>query len=262
MNTMRDLQEAFRELESRADAADTATDTAPAPVERPGRHRGARLAGPAAVAAVVLAVGIAVPVWRYLGSSDQPARVAAGHRGTPSASAPASPTTYQPPTSVAELTAKTKMVLAGTATFSVDESRSSGCGAVSVTLPSPGAGTVPSKGRCSGAALVGDLTSGGVTGGFNLDVYTDPNTTAMCDLAKGCTIQHRSDGSTLATEVWHDSSVPGGVTYHVDYVRADDAVIDLHLSTESDPKGASKVIAPRVPLTIDQMISVVTSDQW
>lgn len=254
MSTLRTLHEAFEELENRADLAGVTAEEY-APVERPPRRRGVLLAAPVAVAAVVIAAGIAVPVWH--GAVSHHTQVATGHAGVPSASPSRhpspSPTTYQPPTTVAALAARTRVILAGTATITVDRSRSSGCGASTPTLPGQ-------PGGCSGAALGGALTSDGHTGGFDLDVYADPGGSAACDSGTQCTVHHRADGSTLA--IGHTTVLGGGVTYEMNYVHADGADILLHLSTESDPKGESPITTTVIPLSQDQMISFVTSDQW
>lgn len=255
MSTLRTLHEAFEELENRADLAGVTAEEY-APVERSPRRRGVWLAAPVAVAAVVIAAGIAVPIWH--GAVSHHTQVATGHARVPSASPSRhpspSPTTYQPPATVAALAARTRVILAGTATITVDKSRSSGCGASTPTLPGQ-------PGDCSGADLVGALTSDGHTGGFDLDVSAAPaGTTASCETGIHCTVHHRADGSTLA--IGHTTVIGGGVTYEMNYVRADGADILLHLSTESDPKGESPITTTVIPLSQDQMISFVTSDQW
>jgi hypothetical protein len=204
---------------------------------------------------------------------------------TPAATAPSSapkpkPHRYTPPATSAELAAETRAILAGTATIQIDPIRSSDCGSVRVSvpaatgkvtarLPNGATPTVPipqandPESGCSGAAIGGSLTSSGRTGGFDLDVFAAaPSDKASCDGDTSCSVHHRPDGSTLAIGTWHDSNLPGGITYQVELVRPDGAEILIHLSTMRDPKGAGPVTASRVPLTIDQLTAFVTSDRW
>lgn len=294
MNTLHNLHDAFTTLEERADAAhavppDFTVSVSPA---RPGLTR---FAAPAAAAAAVVSVAAGVTVWQssqHSGHAGPPANRSAAHG--PSSPTPSQPThsrsgRYQPPSTAAELEAKTRAVLGGLATITVDPSRSSGCGAMggavppsrsssrnpgstpnsstpnpAVTPTTPSLDVRPNQTACSGAAIGGTLTSDGRTGGFDLDVFaTSPGDKARCDDDGGsCSVHTRPDGSTLAVGVWHDRNVAGGVTYQVQLNRRDGAVILIHLSNESDPKGMSAVTAPRVPLSTDQLTTFVASKQW
>jgi hypothetical protein len=265
MNTLRTLHDAFSALEERADATALHSDyTLP---ERPTRHR---LAPPLAAAAAVLAVAAGVAAWQA-SRDGHPARqpAASGSTPAPTTSAPTSvaprPHRFRPPATAAELATKARAILGDTATITVDPARSSDCGAVTMSLPagSPG-GYLPSPqvAGCSGAGIVGSLTSGGLTGGFDLDVATATPAEATNTEWPGAMVRHRPDGSTLVTRVWHDSAAPGGTTYEVEFIRSDRADILMHVSTERDPKGQSAVTASRVPLTLAQMEAFVTSHRW
>lgn len=195
---------------------------------------------------------------------------------------------YLPPQTATELAARTRAILAGVATITVDpEALAPATGPVNVAptptsgtqplVPAPSAGTdgplpplpaisgpTPSS-PDDGSAIYGTLTSAqGRSGGFLLNVYaTTPPLQAGCSGdVSACKITHRDDGTSVSVGHWSDSSVPGGITYEVTAVRPDGANISILLSTESDPKGQNKVTSPTVPLTVDQLIAFVTSDQW
>lgn len=281
MNSLRTLHDAFAELEERADAATSLDHAVPV---RPARRR---LAPPLAAAAAVLAVVAGVAAWQASRDSH-PARQPAAS-GPTTAPTPVSTTGaahvngFQPPSTVAALSGKARSILAGTATITVDPTQSAACdagaptrteppgkiissgpdGALSTSTATMVSSADPPVAACSGAALVGTLTSGGLTGGFDLDVYRAEPEDPFCDGdAADCVKRTLPDGSRLASTTWKDSQVAGGVTYQVSVVRPDGGEIIFHLSTERSPKGASEVIAPRVPLTLAQMEGFVTSDQW
>jgi ferric-dicitrate binding protein FerR (iron transport regulator) len=276
MNTLRTLHDAFSALEERADATALHSDYA-AP-ERPPRPR---LAPPLAAAAAVLAVAAGVAAWQA-SRDGHPARVpAAGGSSRASTSAAYPVARFRPPSTVNGLTAKARSILGDTATITIDPKRSSACGAALATAPTPTptrtsvAATLPrgtykpplpkpaGQAECSGAAIVGTLTSAGMTGGFDLGVYrASPGDAPICDAKATCTPRTLPDGSRLTTSTWHDSEVPGGMTYKVNLIRPDGGEILFHLSTEHDPKGASVVTASHVPLTIAQLTAFVTSDRW
>jgi hypothetical protein len=271
MTDLRTLRDAFDELERRADAA---PESAPVPGRSGSSHR--RLLAPSAAALTVAATAAAVLLWQQAGSNSPPRQPAAGSGHPSTVSEPATPPSgtgeYQPPDTGAELTARTRAILDGIAT-------------IEVTYESPEATTGPSvagravvikgghrstvvaitgaPGAGSGSAIVGTLTAAGRSGGFDLDVFAaSPGSTATCDEDTNCSMQTRPDGSSFAIGVWHDPTVPGGLTYQIEVVRPDGADILFHLSTERDPKGQSAVTAERLPLTVAQMTDFVTSDRW
>ncbi len=163
-------------------------------------------------------------------------------------------------------------ISAGGSSFGVENSAGSGFtvtinGTTTVTAPAPAgpAGSAPSTGTSSGASIVGTLTAGGHSGGFQLNVdAAQPGDKAFCDDDAGtaCVISTRPDGTSLAVGTWLDRSVPGGSTYEVDAVHPDGTEILMILSTEADPKGESTVTSPVVPLTSDQLVAFVTSTLW
>lgn len=284
MNTLRTLHDAFEKLEERADAAHAVPpDFTVRPAGRRARSTLARYGAPAAAAAAVVAVAGGVLAWQHGpggGTAHQPAANGSPSvaPSTPSHSVPKRPARYVPPSTASQLEAKTRAILGSLATISVDPSRSSDCGASTMTapatptrttvqLPNGATPTMPASDEpnsgCSGAAIGGHLTSAGRTGGFDLDVFTAaPGGTAMCDGDTQCSVHRRADGSTLATGRWTDPSVPGGVTYQVELVRPDGADILIHLSTEADPKGQSSVTSSQMPLTVAQLTAFVSSDRW
>jgi hypothetical protein len=275
MNTLRDLHEAFHELELRADAVE-------APGEPFVRHRSARrLVAPAASVAAVAAVALTitgVTVWHD--GSGSPSDTAAGHSGAtqpqtvvsePVTQTTPAPASFQPPATPDALAAKAREILAGVATITVTD----GGDNVQMTLPSGMRGgddhggrvALPSSDNSNGAGIVGALTADGRTGGFDLNVSNIGRSVrgAGCDMSNRssrCRISTLGDGSSLAVEHWQDPSVPGGVTYQVELVRPDGADILMHLSTERDPKGGGPVLSSQLPLSVGQMTDFVSSDQW
>ncbi|WP_163513645.1 hypothetical protein [Fodinicola acaciae] len=259
MNTLRTLHDAFAELEKRADATPVQAHIVP---ERPARGR---LAAPLLTAAAVAAVVAGVALWQ------QPV----GNRTVQPPAAPAAnkAATYTPPDTAAKLAAKARTILAGVATVTLDNSRSSNCGAVIVKVgPRASHDTDRSPTRlepdkkprtCSGAAIGGRLTRGNATGGFDLAVYrTSRGEKASCDQSGDCSLRTLPDGSTLAISTWRDPHVPGGLTTKIELVRADLADINMHLSTEADPKGSSARVGTTLPLTVEQLTAFVSSHRW
>jgi hypothetical protein len=270
MITLRTLHDAFDALEHRADAAPSPAPEIAAP--RPARHRTRHLLAPVAAAAAVAVIAAAVTVWQHArpgAPAKQPAAGSAVVTTSPSASTTHPTGRFQPPTTPAELAAKTRAILAGIATIKVTDT---GYPSVPASVPARSNHLTPTSsqssvsaptGRTSGSAIFGTLSATGVTGGFDLNVFlASPGSKASCDEGTGCTLHDRPDGSTLAIGTWHDPSVPGGITYQVELVRPDGADIQLHLSTEHNPKGQSTVTASHTPLTVDQMTNFVTSDRW
>jgi hypothetical protein len=279
MSDLSTLRDAFDALEERADAAGAA-----APLDfRPAR-RPARVLAPVGAAVAVAATAAVVVVWQQSGST-RPTGTPAGAStavlppvssaaSTPAATPTPTPSAEQfPPSTGQTLTAKVREILAGTATIAVTETAVPGAvtltapsgpppSEVSPTIPIGSAVALPSSGG-SGASIVGTLTAGGRSGGFNLDVYkTAPGSKATCDGGTDCTVRSLPDGTSLAVGSWHDDEVSGGVTYQVEAVRPDGKDVLLHLSTERDAKGHSTTIASALPLTVAQMTAFVTDDRW
>jgi hypothetical protein len=267
MTDLTDLADAFTELERRADAASAGLP--PLPLRHTPRPGPRRLLAVAATVAVVagLAVGAVV-----LAPGDDGAMQAGAPPVPPSTTGSAPAPAFTIPGTPEELADRFRAVLGDTATFTVTEtgapvvltapaappaSAPGGAGAQSVTaLPS----ATP-----VGAAIVGMLTAAGVTGGFDLQIYpTTPGEPAWCDDPdlSHCTVRTLADGSSLATAQVPLEGSSNGVTLQANLIRPDGAEFLMHVSNERSPKGASEVLGATPPLTIDQMIAIVTSDRW
>ena len=302
MTDLRTLYDAFEELERRADTV-SAAEHAAAPATgdavrlspagpRPERPRWA--APLVAAVALLVVAGGGTAWWRV--SSDQPSRTPAGagqlsaSQATPSSNAPsraATPATYVPPHTAAELTAKARAILGGLASITVTDTGTNlaastppsatpaNSSAASRTRPAspvtigPGPiiiGSSPTGGGYydGGSAIVGIMTAAdGTRGGFDLDLWSAlPAGPSACDEGEHCTTSTEPDGSSLSVGTWRDPSVAGGLTWSVNYVRPDGASFAVHISNEASPKGESKVLAPRPPLTLTQLIAFVRSDLW
>lgn len=277
MTDLRALNDAFTELERRADAA-TPAEFVPRRAPRPG----ARLVPVAAGLAVV--AGLVTGVALLAGGGDS--GVQAGQQSTTSAQPPTEAPPFTVPSDPDELAERFEVVLGNTATFTVTDTGH----AVDMTLPPaptaggaetdvrlapapdgatpdqpvPNEGT-PNEGTPNGAAIVGTLTAADVTGGYDLQMYTvHPGTDAWCDdpdLTR-CSVRDLPDGSSLAVGQHPLTGIENGVTYTVNLVRADGVEILMHVSNVRDPKGQSELLAPEPPLTTDQMVAIVTSDRW
>jgi hypothetical protein len=267
---LRTLGAAFAELERRADAAAAATTFAV-----PARRHHARIPLVAAASVGVLAVATgATLLAEHAGSGAR--HVAAGGASSPAAltTAAAPGTVSSPgitvPATPEELEQRFRDVLAGSATFTVTDSAGSTVGGPEPTssgsrVPGhshPSAPATLSAGSSNGAAIVGTLTAGGVTGGFDLQILQDGpgGHGAWCDRPRHCTIKQRADGSSLA--VGREGLEGGGVTYQADLVTGDGVEILMHVSNQHDPKGDSRVLAAHPPLTEQQLAAIVTSDRW
>jgi hypothetical protein len=266
MTDLRTLHDAFDELERRADAV-----TADRPRDLPARGRGtSRTRLVLAAAAVVAVAGLATATTLLVPGDDTTGQVAA----PPDAVSTTLPTvTSEPssavPTDPAELAERFRAVLGDTATFTVTET---GPGAVRMTLPpSPSAGPPPdgeatNTGTPLGAAIVGTLTAGGVTGGFDLLMYPgdNPGEQARCDTPEppACTVRQLPDGSSLATGQTTLEGSANGKTYMVHLIRPDGVVFTMHVSNQRSPKGASDELGSQPPLTVDQLVEIATSDRW
>jgi hypothetical protein len=273
MTDLQALTDAFAELERRADAAGAArqpelpTLTRPRPVSRPS----SRLVPVAATVVVVagLAVGAAllVPSGRPDTQAGTPptAKSSSAQPAASATSAPAVPRNSQ------ELADRFRAVLGDTATFTVTDiparsgppaslppARSRGS---VLRVPPPDSATNP---ETEGAMIVGTLTRSGVTGGFYLSVdRSSPGQTPICaDLDRAtCTKRTLADGSALAIGE-EKTDTPNGVLYLIDLIRPDGVQFLFNLSNERDPKGGSETLGAHPPMTIEQMIAVLTSGRW
>jgi hypothetical protein len=269
------LRDAFAELERRADAA--APDAQPVPPVG-HRHRVALVAA-SIVGVAALAIGSALLV----GGSDSPGRSpAAGPQPTsaappsqssPSQSGPSSAPSsagsggFQIPQTAHDLAERFRAVLGDTATFTVTDTGHAITIGAPVRIPSSGSVDlpVPAAGKPNGAAIVGVLTAGGVSGGYDIQIFqNDPGTKATCDDpdSSTCTVRRLDDGSSLATGHEQLQNNPDGVTYQADLIRSDGVEFLMHVSNERDPKGESSVLAAHPPLSVDDMAGILTSDRW
>lgn len=275
MSDLHDLKDAFAELERRADAFDARTVDPLASARATRRSRLPLIA--ASSAAVVVLAGGSAWLAQQGGSTHHGVQAAASQPAPPTTPA-AQPTSAAPagpqlPGTPARLADRFRAVLAGTASFTVTDTGS----AVQATVPGPvtvresgGATRVVQafaapSGPTVGAAIVGQLTKGGITGGFDLQwLPTTPGTRAQCDDPdrSTCKVQQLADGSSLATGAEPLSGGAGAVTYQVDLIRPDGTEFVMHVSNERDPKGESSVLADQPPLTLDAMVDVVTSPLW
>jgi hypothetical protein len=253
MSDLRTLEDAFAELERRADAAATGT----APVVR--QRRAVRLV-PVAATVVAVAGLVAGVVWLVPGDS-----------GTPTAGPPTAPSTTQTrspfPTSLDGVIARFKVVLGDTATFEVTQK-----GTMPRTSASAPPGPEPSAIRLDGPDgdpfFSGTLTSAGATGGFGLMIASgDFEPGRWCGYSsENCQVSTLPDGSRLATGTTKRS--PGAVAYLAVVKRPDGTAIVLNVSNQEDPSGAvigtpgGRVYSPQPPLNLDQMKAIVTSDKW
>jgi hypothetical protein len=280
MNNLHNLLDAFDELEQRADAVPVRAH-AEATSTPFGRRHAARVLIPAAAfAAVALPVATIVLVQQSGSSSPKLPQAAGSSQGAPAITSVHSSTTgpnerYQPPSSAADLAGQARAILAGIATIEVTDSSDPAHGdppikvdpnAPTATIsidPSSAAGRLAPSGG-GGPSISGMLTASGQTGGFDLHAFlaSPISTEATCDGGSDCTVRTLASGSSLAVGSWHDPTVAGGATYQVEVLRPDGAEIVFHLSTENDPKGQRTVTATQLPLTVEQMISFVTSERW
>lgn len=270
MSNLDMLNEAFTELERRADAA---TADRPSGVGR--RRRPPTYVRVAAMAATVTVVaGLAVGAV-LLAPGDNSGTNSGAPPGKASTTAPPVSSTVaaepQLPDDPDELIERFRAVLGGLATFEVTEKAP---GAVVATLPPPttdmpttAVTQIPDE-EYVGAYIAGTLTSHGTTGGFDLAVYPDEDALAHhCpdgDLGdRTCVERELPDGSRLILDNM-PLQVSGGRTYGVDYLGADGTTIDIHVSNLLDPKGpsGSPKLADQPPLTIEQLVTIVTSELW
>jgi len=292
------LTDAFAELERRADAFSAQHAPAPAGARSgeittidvvPVTARRRRIAPAFATAAGVLGVGalaIGITVARGGSTAHDTAQSAAGSgpavqtqpAGTSSSAVTTAATgRHTVPSTAAQLEDEFRAVLAATpgidpgTTFTVTDTGH----AVQMTLPGPsstapaGGGPsvpaqslVPNGSQQDGAAIVGTLTSAGVTGGYDLQILRTTAKTAQCDDPdrSRCSVSTLADGGSLA--IGREPLQGGGVTYEADLVRTDGVELLMHVSNARDPKGDSTVLAPNPPLTTAQLTSLLTSPGW
>lgn len=270
MTDLRTLTDAFAELERRADAASNVVPAGRLLELR--RRRGAsasRLLAVAATAAMVVGLAAGSALLASVGSGSGVDAPAAGSSTAPPPSTAAPPSSTEPPPPSAEappslvpnnsipgdgadLAARFTAVLGGSATFTRIES-----GPVA-RPPEPGATTA------RGIGIGGELTASGVSGTFDLAIYTtSPVDLLMCNDPTSCINRTLDDGSTLWAEQAPTKGVPGGITNWACLVTADGRTINLHVfNTRSKDGGSLEVLAPQPPLSVDQMIPIVTSDRW
>jgi hypothetical protein len=256
MNDFHTLQDAFDEYERRADAAPPAPVRGTAPARRSTR--------PLLVAASVVAVvGVATGAV-LLGHHDstpsrngQPgAPVSSTAASDPTSSAPSSAATSSPisTTSAAPTPTTTPTSPPQKASFE-DRFRHALDGSATFTV------TLRQTDFLAGVLT----TAGNVSGGYDIQSYRgNRGERPMCpDTDKAaCTIHSLPNGGAVG--YIHDPllGAPGSVTNTVDYVRADGMHFLMSVSNQRDPKGLSPKLAAQPPLTVDQIIDILTSDQW
>jgi hypothetical protein len=271
MNDLRTLSDAFNELERRADVA---TDAHPYVV--PTQRRRSRT--PLVVATVVTVAGVAAATAVLSTRGDAAHQQSAGDPTAPGPTAPAptpstssAPAAYHIPETAAELADQFRTVLGDTATFTVTYPTDMTARQTRVPAMAPDrsgdavATNVPmATDYGTDAYIAGTLSAGGVTGGFDLQIFqSSPDETAFCDDSDQAQCSVTSvNGGQLALGRVTLANTPDGVTFQADYINADGVEFLMHLSNERDPKGASAVLAPQPPMTLQQLGALVTSDRW
>jgi hypothetical protein len=257
------LADAFAELERRADRV-----TAEVPFAAPRKAERRRWPVVAAAAAGVAVVATGAALLAQAGGPSSKPAAGGGSSPVGSAPVPASPSVSAQrelvPSSPAEIARRFRAVLGdtmtSTATFTVTDTGH----AVTVTLPSRSGGLnnvpVSNGSKPNGAAIVGQLTAGGVTGGYDVQMLDAHGEKASCDTPVRCSTTVFADGATLA--VGRDALEGGGVTFVASFVRADGTEVLMHVSNRADPKGAGARLADKPPLTTAQLRAIVTSDLW
>ena len=274
MTDLHALTDAFAELERRADAASVArqpelpipTRHRPVPAPRTGSRLVPVAATIVAVAGLAAGAALLVPSGNHAtqAGSPPPAKSSAAQPAASSSGAPAVPTSTQ------ELADRFRAVLGGTATFTLTDLTP---GAVPHGSPPASAGRMPGASfipidppdpATAGATIVGTLTMSGVTGGFYLSVSrASPGQTPMCaDLDRAtCTTRTLADGSLVAIGQEH-TDPPNGVLYMIDLIRPDGVQLLMNVSNERNTQGGSEILAAQPPMTVEQMLAVVSSDRW
>jgi len=250
------LTDAFAELERRADRV--TAEVAYVPPTTGHRRRWPVIAAAAAGVAVVAtsAALLAQPD----GKTARP--VAGGQSSAPVVASPSQPAARRElvPSSPEELARRFRAVLGDMATFTVTDTGH----AETVRLPQASGGNARVRlpnGRPNGAAIAGQLTAGGVTGGYDVQMLKANDIAgASCDTDTHCTLRTFADGSSLG--IARLELQGGGVTYEADFVRTDGVEVLMHVSNRKDPKGAGAILGDAPPLTTKQLRAIVTSNLW
>lgn len=260
MSSLSTLHEAFDALERRADTLGHAG----ARPRDAGHAPRLRWAAPLAAAVVVAgaATGAAVLSQHHStrAAPQAPAQArptAASTHPTPRTSAPPTDAVPWPPrylalTKYPDLAARVRTIVGPDVTITVDPARSASS-----------QGSTIGYDRL-GSSISGTLTANGHSGGYIVDdATTVPGTrTSVCQVyeIEQCTVRTYRGGS-LGAGLLHTG---GGRTEYVEYVRADGAQIDVIVSTLSDVKDSqgTRVTSAVLPLSVDQMIALATSDKW
>ncbi len=255
------LHDAFAELERRADEHPLTE-----PNRRPGRSRTPLLLVAASVA-VVLALAVLVSVRLAAGPARKTAAPAggsahSGHRAPPrahtrhgggrgfSAGKKAPPLDHAVPAPRAKHQSSSADFEQRFAAAFHDVAGNAA--SYTVTL------------RPGGPVLVGGMTVDGVSGGFDIQDYrAGRGTRASCDDLDRvkCDVRSMPNGASLSTGSEALQTDPGGVTQQAEYVTSDGIEFVMHVSNAADPKGAGQV-GSKPPLTIAQMVAILTSDRW
>jgi hypothetical protein len=260
-STIDTLREAFEELERRCDAYQPAGTT---PLRRRSRTTPLLIA-----ASAVVVAALAVLAATRLGLGPNHRHTAAG--GAPavaSAALTTAPGHHSPATSRGPERGRTSSATAvhhGARPTGPGRSDSISQTFATVLHQVAGASasftTAPESNR---TFLLGELTVDGVTGGFDIQYFrAGRGQRATCDDMDRvqCHVSSPARGGSLATGEESLQTDPGGVTRQAVYVRTDGTEFVMHVSNAADPKGAGSV-GPKPPLTTDQMVAIVTSQQW
>jgi hypothetical protein len=118
--------------------------------------------------------------------------------------------------------------------------------------------------------IFGTLTSAGVTGSFYLTISPgDSEPGVWCSNHPSSQTRDLStlpDGSQLATVTARPDR--GAVAYLACLERPGRTTVSMAVGNQEDPNGAGinspggRILAPRPPLTLDQLKAIVTSDKW
>lgn len=283
MNDLHKLEEAFAELERRADeSADH-----PMPVAAPRSHRGVLVAA-TVVAVGALATGTAVLASR---GDDSGAGQAGGTTHRHSSSSHSSDTlkhklAQERRSAVAERKAQLARERAAERANKLEKARQQRLQQQQGRLQVPqdtndlqkeftrvlgDAATftvtirnIQGTGNDRDVFIGGIMTAAdGSKGGYDVQIMqTTPGAKATCDDPDTMTCDPSTlpDGSSLA--VGHEPLSSGAVLREADLITPEGVELVLHVSNQADPKGAGEVYGPNPPLTMDQVTAVATSPNW